>query len=144
MKLEFSAGGIVYKKQGDDIYFAVILNHDKQWTFPKGHIEKGEKPEEAAIREVGEEIGIPNLQIENLLEKIDYWFVFKGDKIHKFVYFYLLEAPAEAELIPQLEEVGDAQWLKPTELLDSLKYKEDFSITKKAFSLLKIDSIFNK
>lgn len=143
MKLEFSAGGIVYKKYDSElptIQFALILNHDKKWTFPKGHIERGEKPEEAAIREVGEEIGILDLKVENLLEKIDYWFVFKDEKIHKYVYFYLMEAPCNSELIPQEEEIGDAKWVTPEELKNSIHYKEDIRIVQKAFDLLKIEN----
>lgn len=138
MKMEFSAGGLVYKKDNNDIQFALVLNHDQKWTFPKGHIEKGEKPEVTAAREVSEEIGATNLKVEMLLEKIDYWFVQDGEKIHKFVYFYLMQAPPDTRLAPQLEEIGAAQWFPPNETAKVMHYKEDANLLKQAFSRLKI------
>jgi len=138
MKFEFSAGGLVYKKQKTKIEFALILNHDQKWTFPKGHIEKGEKTEDAAKREVGEEIGVEILTIDVLLEKIDYWFVFKNEKIHKFVYFYLMKAPPTTKLNPQLDEVGDAQWFSPEKTMKVIHYKEDVNLLKQAFKKLEI------
>lgn len=136
--MEFSAGGLVYKKDKNIIQFALVLNHDQKWTFPKGHIEKGEKPEAAAIREVSEEIGATNLKVEMLLEKIDYWFVQDGEKIHKFVYFYLMQAPLDTKLIPQLEEIGAAQWFEPNDAVKVMHYKEDANLLNQAFSRLKI------
>lgn len=138
MKMEFSAGGLVYKKCDNKIEFALIVNHDQKWTFPKGHIEKGEKPEDAAKREVGEEIGVENLTAETLLEKIDYWFIFENEKIHKFVYFYLMEAPSNTELHPQLDEVGDAQWFSPEKMTEVIHYKEDIKLIELAFEKLGI------
>lgn len=136
--LEFSAGGVVYKKEGQEFYFVLILNHEGIWTFPKGHIKKNEKPEDAAIREVSEETGVTDLKIDTLIEKIDYFFVFNDQKIHKYVDYYLMQTSHNTKLVPQLEEVGDARWIKDTELLDSVTYKEDISVIKRALSLLKI------
>jgi 8-oxo-dGTP pyrophosphatase MutT (NUDIX family) len=54
------AGGIVYRSKGSD--FQILLVTAKRnpgaWIFPKGHIEDGETPEEAALREVEEEAGV--------------------------------------------------------------------------------------
>lgn len=138
MITEISAGGVVHKKVGSDIYIALILGRDKVWTFPKGHLEKGEKPEEAAVREVGEEIGIPDLKAENLIEKIEYFFSQDNKKINKFVYYYLMQAPDHTELTPQLDEVDDARWFKASDVLNQLTYKQNVSVFKKALSLLKV------
>ncbi len=143
MKFEFSAGGIIYRHKGQEFEFALILDSYDKWTFPKGHIEKHEKPEVAAQREVGEEIGIENLKLIKLLEKIDYWFKSPpaggGQTIHKYVYFYLMEAPVEAELKPQISEIKDAQWFSPKESLNHLGYKKDSErVLRRAFEELKI------
>jgi 8-oxo-dGTP pyrophosphatase MutT (NUDIX family) len=54
------AGGIVYRPKGSD--FQILLVTAKRnpgaWIFPKGHIERGETPEQAALREVEEEAGV--------------------------------------------------------------------------------------
>lgn len=137
MKFEFSAGGIVYCQKGKDYYFALILDSYGQWTFPKGKIEKGEKPEIAALREVEEETGLSNLRVVKLVKKIDYWFK-KPDLVHKFVYFYLMEASSNTELSHQKEEVKDAQWFRPNQAIKIIGYKkDDLPLLKEALAILK-------
>lgn len=139
MKLEFSAGGIIFKTSGKDYLFALILDSYDQWTFPKGHIEKGEKPEIAAAREVAEEMGLKNLTVTKDLGKTDYWFRLKKELFHKYVYYFLMEAPSESELRPQIEEIKDAQWFSPAKAKEILGYKKDsLQILEKAFEELKI------
>jgi len=54
------AGGIVYRRQDGRTLFLVVSSSSKKdkWVFPKGHIDKGEKPAAAAVREVMEEAGV--------------------------------------------------------------------------------------
>ena len=51
--LHQSAGAVVI--QADQ---CLILRRAKEWLFPKGHLEEGERPVDAAIREVREESGL--------------------------------------------------------------------------------------
>lgn len=125
-KLEFSAGGIIYRiKPKAQFDVLLILDSYGRWTFPKGHIEKGEKPEKAALREIAEETGIPEekLLISALLEKSDYWFKLEGELIHKYVYFYLIEAKEE-KLKPQLSEIQDAKWVNWHAVPEMIDYKK--------------------
>jgi len=49
------AGGVVFDRAGN----VLVLHHAAgAWVFPKGHLEPGEKPLQAALREVEEEAGI--------------------------------------------------------------------------------------
>lgn len=136
--MEFSAGGIVYKKETDQIKILLILDSYGKWTFPKGHIEKKEKPEVAALREVQEETGLENLQIEKLVKKIDYWFKLNDELIHKFVYFYLMQISNEAKITIQTEEIADAKWFQPEDALKTIGYKEDIKLIKEVLDLLHI------
>lgn len=139
MKLEFSAGGIIFKKSGKSYYFALILDSYNRWTFPKGQIEKGENPQIAAVREISEEIGITNLRIIKLLDKINYWYRLNNELYHKYVYFFLMEAPENSQLIPQKQEIKDARWCLPQKALKIIDYKKDnLSLLKKAFALMGI------
>ena len=54
------AGGIVFRRTNDDVHYLVVeaSTNAAHWVFPKGHIERDEKPEEAALREVREESGV--------------------------------------------------------------------------------------
>lgn len=55
MRPETGAGGVVVNDRGE---FLLIRDRNGYWVFPKGHIEPGETPEAAAVREVREETGI--------------------------------------------------------------------------------------
>jgi len=54
------AGGIVVRGRGEDLRVLLVTatRQAHQWVFPKGHIELGETPEQAAAREVEEEAGV--------------------------------------------------------------------------------------
>src|SRR4051794_22397561 len=88
---EFSAGGIV--QDGDKLLMVQVENLEKLrlWTFPKGHIEKDETPEQAALREVEEETGF-RCEIVGPLEKVQYWFKRDGQLTKKTVAWFLMKA----------------------------------------------------
>jgi len=53
------AGGVVVRRDGEQPrYLLVRAKRESWWVLPKGHIEKGETPEQAAVREVAEEAGV--------------------------------------------------------------------------------------
>ena len=136
-KLEFSAGGVVFRQNDKKIEFVLILNPFDKWTFPKGRIEKGEKTEIAALRETAEEIGLKKLKNLGLIKKIDYWFRKENHLIHKYVYFYLFEASARVKLNPQKEEIKTAEWFEAQKALEILGYPKDVrSILEKAIEII--------
>lgn len=55
-----SCGAVVVRKT-DDGWLTLMLRAYRNWDFPKGLCEEGESPIDAAIREVGEETGITDL-----------------------------------------------------------------------------------
>ena len=90
-----SAGGLVYDDR-DDGRWVVLIAHettggDVLWTLPKGGIDDGETLVETAVREVREETGL-DTQVRAKLGVIDYWFVWRPDKVryHKYVHYFLL------------------------------------------------------
>jgi ADP-ribose pyrophosphatase YjhB (NUDIX family) len=54
------AGGIVFRLRGGTAEYLLVeaTNDPSQWVLPKGHVEEGEQPREAAVREVHEETGV--------------------------------------------------------------------------------------
>jgi 8-oxo-dGTP diphosphatase len=54
------AGGVVKRTVNDELEYLIVAASDNAsvWVLPKGHIEKGETPEAAAVREVREEAGV--------------------------------------------------------------------------------------
>jgi ADP-ribose pyrophosphatase YjhB (NUDIX family) len=114
-----AAGGKV-QNQSKEILF--IYRFDK-WDLPKGHIEKGEVKEEAAIREVIEECGISGLEILNPLETTYHGFYNRKKKLClKVTYWFLMKTDYDGVLTPQLEEgITQVQFKNKSESNEALK-----------------------
>jgi len=130
LRREFSAGGVVIKDRKEVL---LIKNPSNIWTFPKGHIEKGETKEEAAVREVKEETNI-DAEIVDYLGEISYFFTWQGIKVYKTVYFYLMRYIAGIP-VPSWE-VKDARFFPLERGEKLLKYKGDKIIFAKALAKL--------
>ncbi|MBU2229032.1 NUDIX domain-containing protein, partial [Patescibacteria group bacterium] len=70
MKRKFSAGGIISKIHEGNTFILCLTTKNNLLTLPKGHLEKGETPEQAAIREIKEEIGLRSASITKKLGEI--------------------------------------------------------------------------
>ncbi|HLD27587.1 MAG TPA: transcription antitermination factor NusB [Patescibacteria group bacterium] len=134
---EFSAGGVVYKKEGAEYKFALILDAYDKWTFPKGHIEPGEDKEKAALREVGEETGLTRAKSCGYLGSIDIK-VKEPNKapVPKTVYYYLMETADQELKITKEPEVKDAKWADKEEALKIISYENALEIFKAALKKL--------
>lgn len=139
MKLEFSAGGIVYRKKSGKYKMLLIRDPFDRWAFPKGHFKKGEKPEEAALREVSEETGlkVDDLKIVSDLGKTDFWFRYKKDLIHKTVYWFLMEAFSDKVRPQKKEKISEVKWVNIDNVLKESAYKDMEPVLKKAISRLR-------
>src|SRR3954467_13844682 len=108
---ETSAGGVVYRLEQGAPQFLLIRDSYANWGFPKGHLESGERADEAALREVREETGILEVALRGTIETIDWYFRFRGRLIHKVCHFYLMETQ-QAETSPQQTEgITACQWV---------------------------------
>ena len=125
MKREYSAGGIVLNNGKVLMIRNAALRDSSRayWGFPKGHINPGEKSEEAAIREIKEETGI-EASIVRKLGDSRYVFMKNGEKIFKVVVFFLLEY-VSGEIVPQDLEVLEVKWVEKEEALGRLSFKKD-------------------
>ena len=84
---------------------------DKFWTFPKGHAEAGETAEMAAVRELVEETGISNIELEQTETFVmTYTFVHEGTTIQKTVYFYIGYCADQAVGIANPNEIAALRW----------------------------------
>ena len=136
---EVSAGGLVIDKTGTKGLLIGRLDpkdasHERLlWSLPKGHIEDGETPEQAAIREVGEETGIKS-EIVRTLGVIDFWFMASGKRIHKTVHHFLF-TEVGGRLAPQVTEVDDVQWFPIEEIVSKLAYPDERKLIAKSGDL---------
>ncbi|MBI3981020.1 NUDIX domain-containing protein [Candidatus Microgenomates bacterium] len=125
---EFSAGGIVYKKKDSEVKWLVVQHSlHKRWIFPKGLIGDnvdGETKEQTALREVEEEGGIKARIALDKPFTTTYFYIFKGTRIFKTVYFYLMEY-VSGDIKDHDFEVSEAKWLTEEEVLETLSFPAD-------------------
>lgn len=138
---EVSAGGVAIKVEDGVAYVACIGRRNRagrlEWCLPKGHIEAGETPEIAAIREVAEETGIDS-EIVQPLGIIDYWFTGDDRRVHKKVHHFLLEALG-GEITTENDpdrEAEVAAWLRIDELGTKLAFPNERKMALLAAELL--------
>ncbi|MEW6547083.1 MAG: NUDIX domain-containing protein [Bacillota bacterium] len=134
MRREFSAGGVVYRlADARDPEFLLIRDAWGRWTLPKGLIEKGEKPLEAALREVTEETGV-QVRPAGDLDRIHYFYRDPGgDLVYKTVYYFLMEA-AGGTVRPQLEEITDVRWVPASQVVERCDYEDTRPVLEKALA----------
>jgi len=134
---QFSAGGVVIKKEKNEPRILLIKDSYGHWIWPKGHIEKGESAEEAALREVSEETGLMNIEIVEKIGKQQYYFTLEGQKIFKTVTIFLLKGAPDEALKPQVEEIEDAKWFSAEKALQTIEYEGSRAHLQKAIDTFK-------
>jgi 8-oxo-dGTP pyrophosphatase MutT (NUDIX family) len=135
---ETSAGGLVVRTLDGASSGALIGRLDRRgrlrWSLPKGHVERGETHEQAAVREVAEETGISG-RITARLGSVDYTFVAQGRRIHKRVHHYLMIAVG-GELSDADIEVTEVAWVPLADLTGRLAYAGERRLVRRAVELL--------
>ena len=136
-EMEFSSGGVVIKKGDGDFKVLLIKDGYGHWTWPKGNIEKDESSQDAAIREIAEEVGLRKISLLDKIETIRYFYRLKGKLRFKTVYIYLFETNGNERLKVLHREINDAKWLAQDEALERIEYKGAKEVLKKAIDRFK-------
>lgn len=129
---ETSAGGVVFRIEDGRAVFLLIRDSYQNWGFPKGHVERGERPDVAARREVTEETGLCELAVRGSIETIDWYFRFRGQLIHKVCHFFLMET-AESATSPQATEgITACRWIAYDEAASLISYANAREVLRRA------------
>jgi len=113
-KCIYAAGGLIEKE--NQYLFIFRLKH---WDLPKGKLDAGEGPQEAAIRECEEECGITKLTITKTLEPTYHIYEHKGGYALKKTFWYAMTTEHDGILVPQLEEhIEQVEWFSKAQIQD--------------------------
>ena len=136
---QHSAGGVAVRQLGGRNEIAIIRTTEEgRWQLPKGIIDPGESPEQAALREVREEAGITCELIEPI-ETIEYWFVASYDgpkkRYHKKVSFFLMKF-VSGDVADHDHEVTEARWVELGEALAMLSFRNEKDVVERAREMI--------
>jgi 8-oxo-dGTP pyrophosphatase MutT (NUDIX family) len=132
MREETSAGGIVVRLDRGVPRYLLIRDSYRNWGFPKGHIEDGEKPEAAALREVREETGLADLAVRGLVDTIEWRFRFRGRMIHKVCHFFLMETGRVKTSPQRAEGITACRWTTFDEAVGLVSYRNAREVLRRA------------
>jgi 8-oxo-dGTP diphosphatase len=128
-----AAGAAVFRRAGGGVEWAVIHRpRYDDWSLPKGKLDPGEGFEQAAVREVAEEIGVRGA-LGAELPPTRYRDNRGRDKL---VRYWLMEAPADDVAFTPNDEVDELRWLPAGEALVLLSYPRDRELLQAAVRVL--------
>lgn len=127
-----SAGGIVFI---DRQILLISTSKATRWQLPKGHVERGESPAQAAVREIREETGVSS-HIVDELGALEYRYKSRyGRPVHKKVDYFLCSYVSGSTDDYDRREVSGAEWLDWPEALDRLTFANERDLAVKAHLL---------
>lgn len=113
-----AAGGLVANRRGDFL----LISRSGLWDLPKGHQEAGEDISVTALREVQEETGVDQLELQALICITDHCYLRDGIWHLKHTWWYNMLYTNPVDLTPQREEdIAKAAWVAKSSLPPFLK-----------------------
>ena len=134
MNREYSCGAILFTNKGNKLHFVIVQEQAGAYSFPKGHMEKGETELETAQREVFEETGLHPEFLPGFREEDEYDLAEKPGTRKRVIYF-LAEYRGEP-LIPRQGEIRRIQLLPYEKALSCFEHEGTRSILNKALAFL--------
>ncbi len=108
-----AAGGLVQNGKNEILF----IFRSVKWDLPKGKMEKNEKPEECAIREVEEETGVKGLLLKEKLGETYHTYNAYGKHFLKINHWFLMSCRGKQNEVPQIEEdITAIKWVHPSDL----------------------------
>lgn len=102
----------------------LLRDMNNSWTFPKGLVEDKEAFQQAAVREIAEEVGLAQIEFIAPLGTIEYTYR-RARRIHKIVHYFLFRATAHEEIVCQKSEgIREAKWYDFNEALSLIGYRQ--------------------
>ena len=112
-KKVIAGGGIITNENGDMLW----IYRRGRWDLPKGKKDKGEQPDQTALREVMEETGLKNPKLKNLAAVTHHTYFEKNRWVLKETYWYHMKASKKEELVPEeREQIEMISWVPKADI----------------------------
>ncbi|MFO0718833.1 MAG: transcription antitermination factor NusB [Candidatus Paceibacterota bacterium] len=134
--IEKLGGAVVYAKDGEDIYLALVHDVFGHWTLSKGHLEEGEEDDAGIKRVIKDELGLKIKVGQELGHNGYIAFDPEKGKIKKQVHYYLAESKYEDIKLKESGGLDDVRWFKLADILDLNFYNDILPIVTKAINIL--------
>ena len=126
MKKEKSCGCVIIENGK----VLLIKDTNKNWGFPKGHVEENETEIETAKRETKEEVNI-DVEIDES-KRYEITYITDAD-VEKTVVYYVA-TPINSNTIPQDGEIEVIKWVELNEALDQITFDDVREVLRKIIS----------
>lgn len=134
-------GAVVIRKDGKEIWFALVHDVFGYWTFSKGHLEKGEDVASGTEREIKEELGLKNLKLIKKIGENEY---IASDPetgpTRRRVNYFLIETKEKELKLESSGGLDDARWFTLDEVRELKMYSDIKPILEAALKELKLAS----
>jgi len=129
---EATAGGVIYRVKDGELQILLVEDHFNRWTIPKGHIEPGETARETAIREIGEEAGVHELESICWLGKIHFRYRRENILVLMSTQIYLFKALGDTDDIKKEDWMNGIRWFSYNQAVSLIAYKDIVRLTRLA------------
>ncbi len=133
---ESLGGAVVYARDGEDIYLALVHDVFGRWTLSKGKIQKDEELETGTIRGIKEELGLDVELREKLGDNEYIAYHPENGKTRKHVVYYLAESKFQDLVREEKGGIDDVRWFKLADILDLNFYNDILPLVTKAINTL--------
>ena len=123
MKHEKSCGAVVFRQHnGTEQTLLIRHRNSSAWSFPKGHMERGESERQTAMREIGEETGVNDLRLDTRFRRTLEYYA-KANVKKQVVFFVGFAADKDHPLSVRDDVVQEAKWVEVSLAPDMLAFE---------------------
>lgn len=129
---EKSCGAVILHRSGSGMKVLLIKNRSGNWSFPKGHVERGENEQQTALREVKEETSLSVVLEDGFREESTYRIGRNTEKL--VVYFLAFSDTLHVKI--QYQEISAFTWVDVKNAAETISFDNDRRILQNALAFV--------